>query len=154
MKLKKLLLSVVGGMLPLAMSAMSVVITTVTGDTFTIPIESVPKVMVSEGKIVVEQTENATLTFEMKDCPKFTIQETGAIENLGTPKPEIRYTDRVLILSGFQPASPVTIYSMSGIIAASGKTDSEGGLVMELYDITPGIYIVNTSLIKTKLSIK
>ncbi len=153
--IRKLLLVLFTAMLPgLSMASLSVKITTVSGESVVIPITETPKVSVVDGNVQVGQNNNATLEFPLADCPRFELGDFVSVENLDMSLASIRYAEGQIFLTGFRPGIRATVHTLSGMLFTSGVTDSNGNLVLDMQGGLPGIYIVSTPSINTKLVIK
>lgn len=142
-------------MLPgITMANLCVKITMTSGESVLIPLEETPKVSVADGNVMVAQKNNAVLEFPLADCPRFELYENTGVETTEASSQTISYEDGVIKLAGFRPGIRAAVHTISGIHVISGITDLNGSLSLDMGRITPGIYIISTPSINSKLVIK
>lgn len=153
--IRKLLLILFTAILPgISMASLQVRITMVSGESVVIPIEETPKVSVADGNVMVGQKNNATLEFPLADCPRFELCDGSEVSGLDTPPASISYQDGLIKMVGFRPGIRAAVHTLSGMLVASGITDSTGSLTLDMGSLNSGIYIISTPSINTKLVIK
>ncbi len=151
---RRLLFSLVVALLPGLAFALSVKITTASGEPVFIPVESVPNVWITEGNVEVVQNDNATIVIPLSDCPRFEFADNVAVQDIDHRNASIRYANHQVILEGFKPGVRATVHSLNGMLVAVGTTDGEGNLSLDMTNVSAGTYIVSTPIINTKLVIK
>lgn len=109
-----------------------------------------PKVS-HDGTNLVVTTSSTSVTYDVANVSKFTIEENTGIEDIAQNSTGIVKKGDTLYLSGFDVNAPVVISDISGKCVYSANTDENGCLSIDLSDYTTGIYVVSANRFSCKI---
>lgn len=134
-------------------AAQYVRITTETEEAVYVQIAQSPLVnLTAEGvKVTVGEDE---LLFPFASGAMFEIVSETAVRDASDVHAVVAMNGGILSIAGLNAAEVANVYSASGAVMASGKADSNGSWSVATAGWTPGVYVVKTNKLTTKLIIK
>lgn len=115
-----------------------------------------PKVTQTSEMFVVKTTKTE-VEYSKSEVHKFTLIDSsvnapGGIETVIEDKEtQMTYNGDIVSLSNSRAGSQVKVYSMSGILLRSMTVEADGTLILDLSELTAGVYIISTESITYKI---
>lgn len=114
-------------------------------------------VVTFEGEEFVFTTQNNEIRYESSNILKFSykyVDFSSAVSKTNDAQTSILYKHNTLYISGNEPKSKVSVYSLNGTLVSSIMTDANGSATIQLPHKSKNVYVVKTSISNFKISIK
>lgn len=132
--------------------AEALVIEFMSGETVSFILEEHPKLTFSGTELVITSPSYET-SYPLSDLKRYTFKfvEVSGITSVQDNADGIRQTDGTVIIDGAAPGTAITVYSSSGITAASVTADNTGRAVINTSPLPSGVYIIKYGDKTTKI---
>ena len=92
------------------------------------------------------------IAYPYEDIVKFTFGKDSSVDEISSERIEFSYSNNTLSAKGLKSGNKLTVYTVSGTVAASTIADSMGVARIDMSDMPKGVYIVSTNGISYKIA--
>lgn len=161
MKIKLLILwacililpSVLQAATPSAETNKSILVWQKDGKAVSFNLDEHPKIYFKDTDLVIS-TDRVTVSYDQKEVSRFTFS-AGDNTGIGSiVEPDITFTQTgdLILVTGIAQDKPIRVYSSSGQLLQSRKTDSSSHVVVSLAKYPSGIYLIQADTITFKFT--
>lgn len=135
--------------------AESLIIKLLDGESISFVLDECPKITFSGTEMIMtsELYETSYPLAEL-DNYKFGFKDASQIKNVESASEKVFQTENMIIISGLNPQTDISVYSVNGISLFSAMADKHGEATVNLSGLPHGIYIVKYGNKSTKIQKK
>ena len=100
----------------------------------------------------IQTWDSGIINYSYDDIIKFTFGKDSSVDEISSERIEFSYSNNTLSAKGLKSGNKLTVYTVSGTVAASTLADSMGVARIDMSDMPKGVYIVSTNGISYKIA--